>query len=256
VTRHRTGSSWLLAVVAIFMVGAVAACGGSSGSSSGKSTTTTSTRAGSGVGTKAYDQAAKAAAVALADLGTGWTQYRKPGGFLKASTEKCTTQLGSPLKGSDPLYSGPMFQDQTKKAFAYTYTYVFPTEAAAQAFTAMRRTQEFVSCKGTTDDAAQKKADAKTFVRVKPGDPQGVGAGGFEGYYAEEAGGKNANGTEYINANYFRYTYRFGRVVSVVLFDAAIPDNAAAATALNTELATAQTSTTAAIKSRVDALNL
>ncbi len=161
----------------------------------------------------------------LADLGAGWTQYRKAQGFTKTTKANCNTKFGSPLKAADRGYAGPMFTDTAQQSFVYSFAYVFKTKAAAKAYTAARGSQAFLDCEAATDDAAAKKANPDAFVRMaRTTDPSIGGPEGVEAFYEEEAGGKNADGVEAVSADYVRYTYRHGRVVFVILVDTGLPD--------------------------------
>jgi hypothetical protein len=239
-------------VLVVASLGLVAACGGGSSDSSSDGTTTTK------VSTPAPDpsaaEAARAASVTPADVGTEWSQFRKSGGFVKVD-ESCITDAGTGISESDKFYSGPMFRDTSETAFIYTYSYVFRTEAEAQAFTAMARSEDFLSCKEKADDAAQKKRDAKTFVRMTTTTDAAVGSGGLEAYYVESPGVTNPDGTEQINGSYARYYYRSGRVVYVINVDAgtaAEPE----AQALGARADTAIENVRAAIEGRLQALEL
>jgi hypothetical protein len=245
---HRS-LGWVLLVVTI---SALTACGGSSKSSSSTSTSTVPTA----VDTSA-DAAAMQATVALADLGAGWTQYRKASGFEKSGATNCNVKFGSPVKASDRIYAAPMFRDVANQSYVYSFAYVFRTEAGAKAYTAARRTQVYTQCKVTQDDAAAKKADAKAFVRIKSTtDPAVVQTGGLESFYQEEAGAKNADGAETVTADYDRYAFRQGRVVYVIYIDTGLPNDEAGRQALATRLTTALSSATAAINGRLSALHL
>ena len=51
--------------------------------------------------------------------------------------------------------------------------------------------------------------------------PQIGAPGGPESFYEEEAGAKNADGTDGVNTAYYRSAYRHGRVVYVIKIDTA-----------------------------------
>ena len=214
-----------------------------------------STPAGQGATDPSADSTARAATVTVQDLGAGWTQYRKAGGFARGDAKSCSYRFGSPLKMSDRGYAGPMFADATKTIFAYSTALVFRSEAAAKAYTAARTSPAYLRCQAAQDDAAQKKVDPKTFVRMTVTTSPEVGVpGGPESFYEEEAGGKNANGSEGVNANYYRATYRHGRVVYVVKMDSATAKDAASVPALTERLTTTVASMTTAIEGRLTAL--
>ena len=212
-------------VVTLGLVG-LAACGGSSDSSS--SSTTTSTTTTKAAATSSDEEIATAASVAPADLGAGWTEFQKAGGFTAVTKESCNVQFSSPLTAGDEAYSGPMSRDQTEQVFIYTTVIIFETESQAKAFTTMRNTKEFKDCKEAEDDAAEKKRDPKSFVRLD-GTPGPALRDGLESFYQEEAGFTDADGKDVVNASYARYTVRKGRVVYTVSMDTGLPADTAAA---------------------------
>jgi hypothetical protein len=245
VTRMRIGSQRLGCVLVIGMLGVVA-FGSSAGASSAHGAIDASSR-----------KAARQATVVAADLGAGWTQYRKAGGFQKGDAKSCNLEFGSPLRPSDQGYAGPMFQDAAKQSYVYSYAYVFRTKAGAKAYTAARRTPKFLRCKVAEDNAAAKKAHAKSFVRIgRTTDPAIGGAEGLESFYEEQAGGKNAAGVDTVSADYVRYAYRHGRVVSVILVDTGLASDAAASQELSTRLTAALTAGSTAVAARLTALGL
>ncbi len=200
---------------------------------------------------KAKD-AAKQATVTLADLGAGWTVYRRASGFGKVSAKSCGLRFGSPLGTGDRGYTGPMFEDAAKRSYVYSFAYVFPTEARAKAYTAMRGKPKYIRCQVAGDDAAAKHADRKTFVKVG-GSSQPVlgGPNGLEAFYEESAGVKAGDGTDAQTADYVRYTYRHGRVVFLIYVDTGLPQDAAAAEEMTTRLSAALDAGAAAINTRL-----
>lgn len=243
-----------LLVIAVAAVGVLSACGG--GSSDSSSETTSTQAAAAGVLDASAQDGAKAAGLTQTDLGEGWAEYQKAGGFLAATEEDCITEFGSGITDTDEFYSGPMFRGAGDTAYIYTRAYVFKTEAQAKAFTAARNTEDFTNCKEASDDAAQKKRDANTYVRVTKTTDPGVGSNGLEAYYVEEPGTTNADGTESANGSYSRYTYRSGRVVYVILVDVGQAPDAASVDSLGAQVNTAVASVKDAIDSRLQALDL
>jgi len=218
-------------------------------------TSSASTDSAQGATDASAHQTAKAALVSLQDLGAGWTRYRKAGGVLKGYTKDCSTKFGSPLKISDRSYSGPMFRDATKTTFAYSYSYVFQTEAEAKAYTAVRSTPAFTQCRVAQDDAVQKKADPKTFVKIYETTTDAVGGGsGLEAYYSEQQGSKGRDGADAVGAEYLRLTYRHGRVVYLLSVDAGLASEQAGALALNDRITKAVADMNTAIEARLTAL--
>jgi hypothetical protein len=223
----------------------------------GGSATSSSASGASGRGATdpSADETAKQATGSLEDLGAGWTVYRKAGGFSKGDKKSCNLKFGSPLKVSDRGYAGTMFSDANKTTFVYSFSYVFRTEAAAKAYTASRNSSGFTQCKAAQDDAAAKKKDPKAFVRMAQTTSPAVGAsGGVESFYQEEAGAKNADGSDGTSADYIRVAYRHGRVVYVIFIDASLASDQASATALNERINTTITNMSAAIETRLTAL--
>jgi hypothetical protein len=238
--------------VSLGLVG-LAACGGSSGSSSSsttKSTTTTRTAA-----TVSDEEIATAASIQLADLGAGWTQFQKAGGFKAVTKDSCNVQFGSPLTAGDEAYAAAMLRDQTEQTFIYTTVIIFETESQAKAFTTMRNTKEFKDCKEAEDDAAQKERDPKSFVKLDDA-PSPALKDGLESFYQEEAGVTNADGADVVNASYARYTVRKGRVVYTVSMDTGLPTDAAQRNALITSITTSLNAGLAAVTARLDALDV
>ena len=216
-----------------------------------------STVAARGATDPSADKTARAATVTLEDLGAGWTQYRKAGGFSKGAAKNCSYRFGSPLKISDRGYAAPMFTDASKTIFVYSSAFVFRSEAAAKAYTAARTSPAFLACQAAQDDAAQKQADPKTFVRMaQTTSPEVGGPGGLESFYVEEAGTTNADGTEGVNADYFRGGYRHGRVVYVLKMDTAAATDEASRLALGDRLTATATAVTTAIEARLAALGV
>ena len=203
------------------------------------------------------DRIAKVATSSLKDLGAGWATYRKASGLAKSYKKDCNITSGSPLKISDRGYAGPMFNDATKATFAYSFAYVFRTEAAAKAYTTARTSPAFTQCKAAQDDAAAKKGHPKAFVRMGDTTSPAVGApGGVESFYREDAGGKNADGSDGFNASYFRIGYRHGRVVYVIMIDTVLATDEAGTLALNERLNTTITNMSTAIEARLTALGV
>ena len=99
----------------------------------------------------------------MQDLGAGWTQYRKAGGFARGDAKSCSYRFGSPLKMSDRGYAGPMFADATKTIFAYSTALVFRSEAAAKAYTAARS-----DARSTAELAEKGRADAAERASFDP----------------------------------------------------------------------------------------
>jgi hypothetical protein len=204
--------------------------------------------------------AAKQATVGVADLGPGWTRYRKASGFQKVDTKNCNVRFGSPVRPSDRGYNGVMLTDTAKRSFVYSYAFVFRTKAAAKAYTAVRGAPKFLACQAAKDAAAAKAAkgaDPTTYVRiVRSTDPAIGGAQGLEAFYEEQAGTKAADGTDAVAAAYTRYTYRHGRVVTIVLIDTGLAADAAGSEELGTRLTAALTAGSDAIATRLTKLGL
>ena len=132
--------------------------------------------------------------------------------FSKGAAKNCSYRFGSPLKISDRGYAAPMFTDASKTIFVYSSAIVFRA-AAAKAYT-VARTSQRSAVPGSPRRCGTKQADPKTFVRMaQTTSPEVGGPGGLESFYIEEAGAKNADGTEGVNAEYFRGAYRHGRRV-------------------------------------------
>ena len=149
-----------------------------------------------------------------------------------------------------------MFRDTSETAFIYTYSYVFRTEAGAQAFTAMVRSEDFLKCKEAADDAAQKKRDAKTFVRLTTTTDAAVGSGGLGGVLRRVTrGDEPGRDRGPMNGTYARYYYRSGRVVYVINVDAGSAAEAEAQ-ALGARADAALEGVRAAIEARLQALEL
>jgi hypothetical protein len=250
----RACTSKSIAFVAIAALGLAACGGGSSGSSTASSSSkpTTTTKSAASV---ADDEIVKAASVQLADLGAGWTEYQKAGGFKAVEKGACNVKFGSPLTTSDQVYVGPMFRDATEQTYVYTNVVVFGADAPAKDFTTVRNTEEFRKCKEAEDNAAQKQRDPKTFVRLdnSPAPPL---ENGLESFYQEEAGVKGADGTDVVNASYARYSIRVGRVVYTISMDTGLPADAAQRDALVAAITKSLNAATAAITTRLDALNV
>ena len=87
-------------------------------------------------------------------------------------------------------------------------------------------------------------------------DPAVGGSGHLESFYREEAGGKDTNGADVVNAYYYRSAYRHGRVVYLISIDAGSASNKVSATALTNRLNAAVTSGPAAIEARLIALGV
>ncbi len=243
----------LCLVLGLGLVGAVA-CGGSSDSSSSSSSTSKSTATTKSTATVSDDEIATAASVQLADLGAGWTEYEKAGGFKAVTKDSCNVRFGSPLAAGDEAYSGAKLRDQSKQAFIYATVVIFETASQAKAFTTLRNTSEFKECKEAEDDAAQKQRDAKTFVKLDDVAPPAL-KDGLEAFYQEQAGTIDADGKKVVTSSYARYTIRNGRVVYLISMDTGLPADAAQRTALGTQITSALNSATAAITARLDALN-
>jgi len=247
-------ASKLVLVIAVGAIGLAACGGGSSGSSSDTTTTTKAAPAG------ALDPSAKQAAAEIAAtqevLGAEWSQYRKAGGFQKMGKSSCAVKSGSGVTATDEPYNGPMFRDVSETAYIYTAASVFRTEADAQAFTAMINTSEFQKCKEAADDAAQKKRDPKTFVRMTTTTDPAVGTGGLDAYLVETPGGLNEDGTEYTSGSYNRYYYRSGRVVYAIQVDVGLPKDAASVEPLGARVNQAIEDLQASLESKVQALEL
>ena len=238
----RLGGIALVAVVAV-----VAAFGGAAEAAS----------SGAVDGSAKAKITAKQASIGLADLGAGWTQYREAGGFQKADAKNCNLKFGSPLRPSDRGYAGPMFEDAAKKSYIYSYAYVFRTKAGAKAYTATRRKPKFLSCQVAKDDAATKKQQPGSFVKLGTTTSPAIGGPeGLEAFYEEQAGGKNADGADAVSADYVRYTYRHGKVVFVILVDTGLGSDPAASQDLSTRLTAALTAGSAAINGRLTARGL
>lgn len=216
--------------------------------------TAASARAVTGATDPSARKTAKLAVATAADLGTGWTQYRKASGVQPAGKSNCSIKSGSPLKASDKFYAGPTYEDATKTMFAYSAAAVFRSAADAKAYTAILNTPSYQNCKVAQDDAAQKKRDPKTFVKLNETTNAAIGgSSGLEAYYSENQGGKDATGADAPAAEYFRYTYRHGPVVYVIYVDTALPTDQASSTALGQRIADAVNGMNAAIDGRLTA---
>src|SRR5690242_10773692 len=131
--------------------GALCGCGGSSAKSSSPNPTTTTSTGRATI--PADDAVAATAAVSLADVGAGFTGYRKAAGAGAIRATSCAvTAPGAFLTKDDRAYSGPMFKKKDSAYFAYSDVYVFRTEALAERFTALRATPAFKTCKQKQDD--------------------------------------------------------------------------------------------------------
>jgi hypothetical protein len=196
----------------------------------------------------------KIAVATVADLGAGWKQYRKAGGVQKFGKNDCAVKAGSPVKASDTGYAGPMYTDATKNVFAYSTALVFHDEADAKAYTAVLTSAAFQSCKVAQDDAAQKKADSTTFIKLYETTTAAVPATpGLEAYYSETEGSKDANGSDALGAEYLRFTYRHGRVVYTLKVDTTLPADDASVAAWSDRIGNAVGDMNAAIESRLTA---
>ncbi len=207
-----------------------------------------------GVTDPSANDTAKAAVAALPDLGQDWTQYRKAGGFQKFGKNDCTIKAGSPVKASDMGFVGPTYSDATKTMFAYSTATVFRTEADAKAYTTVLTTPAFQTCKVAQDNNAQKKADSKTFVKINDTATSAVGSpAGLDAFYSELGGGKDAQGADAPSAEYFRYTFRHGRVVYTLKIDTALATDEAGSVALSDRVGQVIGGMTRAIEARLTA---
>ncbi|MGZ8803874.1 MAG: hypothetical protein ACXWZG_01050 [Microbacterium sp.] len=247
----------LTGLLVLTFVAGLTACGGGSSDSSSSSTTSTTkaTKATARSTDPAGGDIAQAATVVSADLGAGWTEYRAVTGAQKISAEACNAKFGSPLGAADEAHGGAMYTDTTKKSFVYSFAIVFKTEAQAKAYTALRRTSEYLKCKEAEDDAAAKEADASAFVRMQDTAEAAVGTGTLESFYQEEAGGKDAAGADVVSATYSRYTYRVGRVVYTILIDSGLGADTAEAQAISERVSAALNESATAINTRLQALD-
>jgi hypothetical protein len=201
------------------------------------------------------DAVAKAALVDAADLGTGWTQYRGASGAFKSSAKSCNLKFGSPLKVSDRGFAGPMYKDPTGTFYLYSYAYAFRSAAGATAYTKARNSPAFLKCKVTDDDAAQRKRDPKSFVRLDQSTSPSVGGPtGMEGFYSETEGTKSSDGTESPQAEYYRSTFRHGRVVYLLFLDTGLASDQAGSAELGNRLSAAAEGAQQAIDRRLTAL--
>ena len=209
----------------------------------------------SGATDASANKTAKLAVMTAADLGAGWTQYRKAGGVQKFPKNDCALMAGSPVKASDKGYAGPMYSDATKDTFAYSTAVVFRSEAEAKAYTALLATPAYQNCRVAKDDAARKKSDPTTFVKLYETTTSAVPARpGLEAYYSETEGSKNTDGTDAPAAEYLRFTFRHGRVVYGLKIDTTLPasDDASVA-AWSDRIDTVVRDSTNAIEARLTA---
>lgn len=209
--------------------------------------------AGGATGASA-NKTAKVAVAILPDLGAGWAQYRKAGGVQKLAKGDCVYKAAPTLTAPVTGYAGPMYTDTAKTMFAYSTAMVFRTEADAKAYTTAKTAPVFQNCRVAQDNAAQRKSDPTTFVKLNETTTSAVGgASGLEAYYSENQGGKNAAGADALAAEYLRLTYRHGRVVYTLLIDVGLPSDAASGAVLNDHISAAVEGMNTSIEARLTA---
>ena len=227
--RMRGGARRIGCAVVIAVLGGAAVLGGTAQAATGRA----ARPAARGATDPSASAAAKQATVALADLGAGWTRYRKASGFEKTDAKNCNTRFGSPLRASDRGYNGAMLTDTAKQSFVYSYAFVFRTKAGAKAYTAARNARSSSSTarpRRTTPRRRRRRERIRpTYVRVVQGtDPAIGGPRAWRPSTSRRRAVKAADGTDSVGASYARYTYRHGRVVTVVLVDTGPVADAAA----------------------------
>ena len=187
-------------------------------------------------------------------LGAGWTEYQKAEGVQKFPKNDCSVKAGAPVSVSDKGYAGAMYTDATKQMFVYSSATVFRTEADAKAYTAVLNTPAFQTCRVARDDAAQKKANPKTFVKINDTSTSAIGTfPGLEAFYSEYGGNKNSDGSDALSAEYLRYTYRHGRVVYTVKVDASLASDEAGSIELSNRIGEVVGAVNTAVEARLTA---
>jgi hypothetical protein len=217
-------SSHVVLIAAI--VAALTACGGSSEKTAKTPGAPTSSSSASNSSTTkpvltatepAGAQIAAKAALQLADVGSGFGNYRKGRGVEPVGAESChVIAPGAFLTTRDHAYDGPMFKKKDATFYAYSTAYVFRTEALAKRFVSLRSTAAFKQCKVKQDDAAERKANANSYVKLTP--VQWSDPGHIPTMYRELTG-RTTGGKQVDGGFYDRYTLRQGRVVVVINVD-------------------------------------
>jgi len=179
----------------------------------------------------ADEAVAAKAALSLADVGSGFGNYRKAAGSGAVGAQSCSvTAPGAFLTKDDRSYSGPMFKKKDASYFAYSDVYAFRTEALAKKYVALRATPAYKQCKQRQDDAATRASRPGSYVKltaVKWTDPSDTIPTMYRELTVVTTGGKQVDG-----GFYDRYTLRHGRVVVIVNVDASYGRNAAESQAL------------------------
>ncbi|HEV7526072.1 MAG TPA: hypothetical protein VGP92_13965 [Acidimicrobiia bacterium] len=243
----------LSALATVGVVTSLTACGGGSSKPSASPTTSAATTTTSAAPATApvTDPTASKAAIARADVGAGFADYKKASGFTAVGRESCSVTVpGSVLTAQDHVYAGPMFKKTDGTFFVYSEAYVFRSRALAQRYAAVRATTAFKKCKEKQDDAATRAAQPKNYVKLTTA-TFADSNGGIPTMYRELQGGPDATGKLTDVVFYDRYTVLHGRVVVVVLIDAALPKDNAGSQAIVTRTSTLLKSVSTALDKRV-----
>lgn len=207
-------------VVVAACIGVLAACsgGGSSASSTSSSGSSASPPPSTASSSSNPDAAiAAAATLTAADLGPRYVvdTPAQPA----ASLDACSTAGGSNPLTALPLSSsqlGALLHRDGTKWYINSFATVFPDEASAQAWMALRAAPAFVECLRAEIEAGQKKANPQVSVETRTNTSDESGAHDtYQLRFDDGSGIRDANG------QFDRYALRHGRVVLLIGVDVA-----------------------------------
>jgi hypothetical protein len=190
--------------------------------------------------------------VTLADVGPGWTEYRKAARATGVVKGDCAVVPGGPLTrivSTDSLQAGAQLQLAGRSVFIYGTSAVFPDAPTAQAYTGIRNSPAYRECARKQYETGQQSTNKALQVHTAATTAAGVGTGGLEGYTSYEVGLATLDGSFSPNGDFTVYVYRHGRTVFTVEVDAAASTTAAADT---TAASNALTSAVTAVWARLE----
>ena len=104
-------------------------------------------------------------------------------------------------------------------SYAYSSTLVFPDEATAKAWVAIRASKAYIACHTRQADVAERNAHAADRVVASSLEDPRVGSNDYEGFTRYEPQTRDTNG-KYVTAGvYDNFLYRHGRVVVNIELD-------------------------------------
>jgi hypothetical protein len=201
----------------------VAACGGGSSDKKAASTTTApkattaqSTTTTTFLAPSADAARAKNSAITLADLGPQWSEYKAATGPSDGANDVgCGVTPGGPLSkvGFGASYGGPQAKFKSNASYEISAATVFPDEATARAWVAIRKSAAFKACRAKEFDAGAKTQDPKFSVVLLDTKDPAVGRNGYEDFARYQALGPDKTGKLVPSAYYDTIVDRVGRVV-------------------------------------------